>query len=54
MIGDLSMTIETRIPPAAALELNGDYVEWRMPVRAPGLAIDVGPIHLTAVNNSHE
>ena len=54
MIGDLGMAIETRIPPAAALELNGDYVERRMPVRTPGLAIDVDSQNLTAVNNSHE
>lgn len=54
MIGDLRVAIETRKPTAAALELDRDNVERRMPVNAPCLAVDIAPIHVTAMNNSHE
>jgi hypothetical protein len=54
VIGGLSVAIETRVPSAAALELDRDDVERRMPMSAPSLAVNIAPIYLTAVDNSHE
>jgi hypothetical protein len=54
MISDLLVTIETRIPTAAALELDRDDVERRVPMGASSRFVDLDTVDLTPVNNSHE
>ena len=54
MIGDRGMAIKARIPAVAALELDRDDVERRVPVFTSRLAIYIDPVHFAPVNNSHE
>lgn len=48
------MTIITRKPQPAALELDRDDIERRMPVCASRLSIYVEAVHFDPVDNSHE
>jgi hypothetical protein len=52
--GDLSVTVEARVPTPTAFELDRDNVQRRVPMAAPRLRIDLDSVHLASVNNSHE
>jgi hypothetical protein len=52
--GDLSVTVETRIPTAAAFELDRDNIQRRMPMPALSLRIDLDSVYFASVDNSHE
>lgn len=47
------MTLVTREPFVAAIELNGDNIEFAMIMSAPRLTIDLDSVNLFAVYFSH-
>jgi hypothetical protein len=53
VIGDRLVTFKARKPMAAAFEFYRDYIEFAVPVGAPGLLINVYTEHFIAVNHPH-
>ena len=53
MICDRLMTFKTRIPMPAAFEFDRNDIELAMPMRTAGLGIDIQPVNILFMNNSH-
>jgi len=54
VICNCRVTIEARIPAAAAVELDRDDIDRRVPVTAAGLSVNFDSVNLAPVDNSHE
>jgi len=54
MVSNCRVTIEARIPAAAAFEFDRDDIDRRMPVTAAGLSVNFDSVNLAPVDNSHE
>lgn len=53
MVRTGSMTLETRIPFIAAIELNGDYVQLAVVMTAAGLRVNINTVNVFAMYFSH-
>jgi hypothetical protein len=53
MTGNRFVTLEARIPLAAAFELDGDDIDVAVVVGASSLVIDVDSLNLVSVNGRH-
>jgi hypothetical protein len=53
VIGNRMMTFKTRIPSPAAFELEGDDIQFTVPMRAAGILIYVDTKNFISVNYTH-